>query len=406
MFYLKIGFRNLLKNRRRTVLTMLTIVIGMSALIMAKGFINYSLWGYRESIINGGVGHFQIYKKGFLEHGDERPFDYLITDYKKIIRQLFGISGMKTVTPRLRFQGMITSVDKSAIVFGTAGIPEDEAQFTTFSRLNDGKRMNDSDPYSLTIGGGLAKSISAKPGDPCTIIVSMKDGSVNAFDFNISGVVQSQIAEYDNVYALANLKTVQKLLDISNSIDTLAVMMTKTEYVARAEQEVKDLCKGLGLEYRRWDQIVPYYYVAEDFYNSAMNVALLIIFAIVIFAVANTMNMVIFERIREIGTIRSLGTTRMKVMKIFISESFLLGLFGSILGIITGMIITLVINYSGGIPIPPPPGNSRGYQAFIQPGLLDCLIYFMLFIIVSLLAVIYPVLKSVRMAISDTLSWI
>ena len=385
---------------------MLTIIIGMSALILAKGFINYSLWGLRETIINGGIGHFQIFKKGFLSHGDEKPYDYLITGYKKIIRELFNIPGMKIVTPRLRFQGIMASADKSAIVFGTAGNPEDEAQFTTFTSLNEGKKLSDTNQFDLTIGSGLARSISGKTGDPCTIIVSMKDGGVNALDFNISGIVQSQIAELDDVYALANLKTIQNLLNISNSIDTLAVMLTKTEDVEKVEPAINNLCNKFGLEYRRWDQIMPYYYVARDFYTSAMNVAMLIIFAIVIFAIANTMNMILFERIREIGTIRSLGTTRIKVMKIFMSESVLLGFFGGLLGVIAGVILAQIVNSSGGIPIPPPPGNSRGYTAFIHPDFLGCLFYFVLFLGVSAIAVTYPALKAARMVISDALRWI
>ena len=234
----------------------------------------------------------------------------------------------------------------------------------------------------------------------------MKDGSVNAVDFNITGVVQSQVAEYDNVYALANLGTIQKLLDVSNSIDTLAVMLVKTEDVEKTEPLIKDICDKAGLEYRRWDQIVPYYYVARDFFSSSFNVAMLIIFAIVIFAVANTMNMVLFERIREIGTIRALGTTRMKVIKIFISESFLLGVFGSILGIIAGALIAQLINSSGGIPMPPPPGNSKGYVALIHPDITGCLTFFVIFIILSVSAVIYPALKASRMVITDALRWI
>src|SRR5208337_2805127 len=99
-------FRNLLKNRRRTLLTILPIIIGMIALIFANGFITYSLWGLRESIINGGIGHFQIYKRGFLRDGDTEPFEYLISDYKVIIKQIFNISGIKAVAPRLKFMGL------------------------------------------------------------------------------------------------------------------------------------------------------------------------------------------------------------------------------------------------------------------------------------------------------------
>ncbi len=406
MMYLKIGYRNLIKNKRRTILTMLTIIIGMCSLILANGFVKFSLWGLRESIINGGIGHFQIHKKGFMEHGDENPYDFMMTGYKKTVRELMRIPGIKLIAPRLKFQGIVSSADKSTVIFGTAGLSEEEGQLSTFSGIKEGQALKDEDTEGIMIGSGVAKSISGKAGDPCTVMITMKDGGVNALDFNISGVIQNQLQELDNVYVLANLNTIQKLLNTPGSIDTLVVLLTSTEDLPAAEIKIKETCEKLGLEYRRWDQLAPYYYGARDFYYSAMRIALIIIFAIVIFAVANTMSMSLFERIREIGTIRSIGTTRFMVMKIFVSESILLGIAGGIAGIIAGVAISQIINSAGGIQIPPPPGSAKGYQALINPDLADCLYYFLLFIGVSIIAVIYPALKAARMSIADALRWI
>lgn len=406
MFYIKIGLRNLLKSKRRTILTMLTIVIGMTALILANGFVNYSLWGLRESIINGGIGHFQIYKMGYLKYGEEKPFDYMMTGYKKIIREIAKIPGIKVMAPRLRFQGIISSAEKSTVIFGTAGLTDEEEQLSTFTSVKDGKPLKDEEPFGIMIGSGVARSISSAAGDPSTVLVTMKGGGVNAIDFNISGILQSQLEELDNVYTLAHLETVQKLLNVSNSIDSLVILLNKTDDVPKIEPMIKETCDRLGLEYRRWDQIAPYYYGAKDFYDSAMRIAIFIIFAIVIFAVANTMTMTLFERVREIGTIRSLGTTRTQVMKMFVSESMLLGILGGITGIIFGIAIAGFVNSAGGIPIPPPPGNSRGYHVLIKPDFLGSLGYFVLFVFVSIAAVIYPALKASRMAIADTLRWI
>jgi putative ABC transport system permease protein len=401
-----LGIRNIIKNIRRSILTISTIIIGMVFLILANGFINYTLWGFREGIIRGGIGHFQIYKKGFLAQGDEKPFEYLITDYNKIIKEINKIPGIKAVTPRLGFRGLLANSDNSAIILGNAGDPVgEESMFGAFSSVVDGQNITEEDTNGLLIGKSVAKKLKLKAGDPCTVIVSMNDGSINALDFNISGVKRLVIQELDKVYALANIKTVQELLNVSNSSDSLVLLLTRTEDVERTENKVSQICDKFGLEYRRWDQIFPMYYDAKKFYSSALDFAMFIIFSITIFAIANTMMMVLFERIREIGTIRSLGTTRIKVLKIIMSESLILGFIGSAIGIISGFTLSYLVNSLGGIHVSIP-GQPSGYQAHIRPDITVVSIYFLLFIIISAIAVIYPLIKAARMSIADALRWI
>ncbi len=406
MFFLKLGFRNLMKNRRRTLLTMSAVIIGMAALILANGFVRYSLWGLRESTIQGGVGHFQIYKKGFKEFGEEKPYDYLITGYKKIMRELAGIPGIKLTAPRLNFQGMIFSAEKSTVIMGISGLDEEEKKLMSFSTLENSRFISDDKPYDIVIGAGAARNISAKIGDSGTIMVAMKDGSINAIDFNIAGIMHSQLSEMENVYALAGLGTIQKLLNTPDSIDTLAVLLQKTEDMEKIEPRIRAVCDKYGLEYRRWDQLVPMYASAKEFYESSMRVALIVIFAIVVLAVTNTMLMVVFERVREIGTIRSLGTTRSMVLQLFISESFILGAAGSFFGIIAGIILAQTINGLGGIPLPPPPGNARSYHGMFSLDFAAMLMYYFMFILVSVIASIYPAWKAARLSIADALRWI
>lgn len=406
MFFLKLGFRNLMKNRRRTLLTMSAVIIGMAALILANGFVRYSLWGLRESTIQGGVGHFQIYKKGFKEFGEEKPYDYLITGYKKIMRELAGIPGIKLTAPRLNFQGMIFSAEKSTVIMGISGLDEEEKKLMSFSTLENSRFISDDKPYDIVIGAGAARNISAKIGDSGTIMVAMKDGSINAIDFNIAGIMHSQLSEMENVYALAGLGTIQKLLNTPDSIDTLAVLLQKTEDMEKIEPRIRAVCDKYGLEYRRWDQLVPMYASAKEFYELSMRVALIVIFAIVVLAVTNTMLMVVFERVREIGTIRSLGTTRSMVLQLFISESFILGAAGSFFGIIAGIILAQTINGLGGIPLPPPPGNARSYHGMFSLDFAAMLMYYFMFILVSVIASIYPAWKAARLSIADALRWI
>jgi putative ABC transport system permease protein len=173
----------------------------------------------------------------------------------------------------------------------------------------------------------------------------------------------------------------------------------------RVGTQLSVICERNGLEYRTWDQIIPYFNSAREFYKSAMNIALLVILAIVILSIANTMIMAIFDRMREIATIHSLGTTSRQIFKMMGVESALLGLLGCIAGIGIAYAITFLVNSAGGIPLPPPPGNSRAYRGMISISFRDVTLYSSMIILASFLSSIYPSIKAVRMSIADIFRW-
>ncbi len=384
----------------------MTLSLGLSCLCLAGGFVNYCLWGLRESIINGGAGHFQIYKKGFKESGGDDTYHYLIGNYKHYIRKFSRIPGIKFIAPRLSFTGLISSADRSTVIMGHGGWTEEEKSLTAFSTIDKGGFISEKELFRVLLGGGAANLASLDAGDPCTISVTLNGGGINAMDFSVSGILRNQLEEMENVYALIPLDTAQKLLNVSNSADTLIIMLAKTESAIAAEKEINKICEDNGLEYRRWDQIVPYYQGASEFYSSAMNVALAVILVIVIFAVANTMLMSMFERIREIGTMRSLGTSGLQVIKLFASESLLLAAAGGILGIGLAYLFSSLINGLGGIPLPPPPGNSKSYKGLIFLSGIDIAVDYIIFLCVSAAASLYPSFKAIRISIADSLRWI
>jgi putative ABC transport system permease protein len=406
LFYLKIGLRNLLKNYRRSVKTILAIVIGLSACLLAQGFMSHTLWGLRESLINGGLGHIQIYQKGYLQHSNEE-YQYLITNSKAVFKELESVPGIKLSAPRLSFQGIISSGEKSAIFTGTAGLPKEERVLNSFSTLKDGSFLTDEKPFGVMIGSGLARKLNAGVGDSITLMSAMKDGGVNALDMEITGIIEVQIKAYNDVVLLANLKTIQGFIDLPNSVDRVNLLLTKTENLEKIEPYIRKLCDKLGLEYCGWRQLAGTQYTQPKlFYDLVYLLIMFIIVLVVIFSITNTLNLSMQERVREIGTIRSLGTTRLQVGKIFIAESFLIGLIGGFVGIILGYGLAALFNGLGGIPIPPPPGQARGYTAFFKPDFVQALRLWMLFLMTAVIAGFYPAFRAARLQIVDALRWI
>lgn len=407
LFYLKIGFRNLLKNRRRSVKTILTIIIGLSACLLVEGFMSYTLWGLREALINGGLGHIQIYQQDYLKHGGDDPYQYLITDPHADLRMLKDIPGIKLCAPRLNFQGMITYGEKSSVFMGTAGIPQKEKILNNLATLKKGSFLSADKPYGVVIGSGLARKLNADVGDMITLTAALKDGGINALDMEVIGIIEVQVQAYNDVVILTNLSTAQNFIGIPGSMDRIIVLLNKTENLGVTLPYIKKICKEHGLEYTDWRSLAGKQYTQPKmFYDTSYLLIMSIIVLVVIFSITNTLNLAMHERVREIGTIRSLGTTRLQVGKIFVSESFLIGLIGGILGIIVGYGLSAIFNMLGGVPIPPPPGQARGYIAFFKPNFVHALQLWMLFLLTASVAGFYPAYKAAKLQIVDALRWI
>lgn len=157
------------------------------------------------------------------------------------------------------------------------------------------------------------------------------------------------------------------------------------------------------MELKTWSELAPFYHAVVRMYNGMFGVVKVIIAILVLFSIANTMTMSVFERVKEIGTLRAIGTKKSGILMLFLWEGFLIGIIGAVLGIIAGILVAQGINLCGGIYIPPPPAMNRGYQALILivPGVL--LYAFLSTVIISTISSFYPALRATRLSIVESL---
>lgn len=403
--YLRLGLRNCIRQKRKTVLTLLAVAVGFACLLLAKGYVHYCLWGLRESIINGGVGHYQVYREGYRGQAHGEGYDYLITDCKKVLRDFSLIPGVAFVAPRLSFSGLLVNGSETATVFGYGGWNTEERKLLSFSSIETGSFPGSDDAYALLAGTGVALQLGAVPGDTVTLSAAMPSGAVNAVDLTVSGAVGNQLEELENTLAVIPLEAAQSLLDLPGSVDTLIIMLTATSIIESVEGELRSCCLRHGLELRRWDELVPYYQGASAFYSSAMDVAGIVILAIVVLSILNTLLMAVYDRMREFGTMRAVGTRAAQVLAMVGTESVLLALAGCLAGLAIALAAAGAVNAAGGIPLPPPPGNTRAYRGMIYLESADALRYGALFILVAAVSSLVPAVKAVRISIADTLRW-
>ncbi|NLB64585.1 MAG: ABC transporter permease [Fibrobacter sp.] len=402
---IKLAARNVLRNYRRSMLTLFSIATGVAAILLYQGFVNYSMWGLRESTIRSGVGHIQVSTDdAFFLEGSFDPYSFLIPQYQSLADEISKLPQVKSVAPKIAFSGTISTGEKSGIVMVEALPVEDATNLLSFRRITSGRDILRSGALEIVLAEGVAQKIRAEVGDVLTLLVSSKGGGMNAADVTVVGISSSGIGAFDNMASYMDFALAQELLVIEDA-PQLIVTLDSTELTSEAMVEMSKIrmADGQTLAIRQWEDIADYYRQVKDFYITLMQVIKAIVLVVVIFSIINTMIMTVFERFREIGTLRALGNTKFNIMNLFLWEGGVLGLMGGLAGALLGLGIAFILNKMGGIYIPPPPGMSKGYVAefwLTLPMMIETTI---LAVVVATISSIYPARKAVSISVADAL---
>jgi putative ABC transport system permease protein len=378
---------------------------GATAIILFGGFVNFMYIGVRESTIRSQIGHIQLYRKGFSEKGALAPYDYLIPDYAALRAELMRIEHVKNVTPRLGFSGLVSTGDTTTSFVGAGVHPEGEAELSSFTVMVDGQDLASRDPRGIIMGVGLARAFGVKPGDDLTLLTTTKDGAINALAVKVRGVWESGEKAYDDRFLKAAIPQVQRLLDVGDGeVQSVVLLLDRTEHTAIVRDRIAALIarRGLDLEMKTWEDLALRYHQVRELFGRIFRVLALIVSIMVVLGITNTMTMAIFERTREIGTVMALGTRRRGVITMFVLEGLALGILGGLVGVTLGIVLAKVVSAIG-IPMPPPPGSTRGFTVgiLIVPDVV--LQAFRLSLLTAVLASIYPAWRASRLDVVEAL---
>jgi putative ABC transport system permease protein len=406
----RLALRNIFRNKRRTAITFLAIISGSIAIIVFGGYVEFSYWGLREMVINTQLAHIQIYKKGYMEKGVTEPTKYLIKDpdsAERAISVFPNVKYMRMISSRLSFSGLISTGEKTVACMGIGVDPEKEKEMSYFESIIDGQQLASGMEEEGVLGAELMKALGAKVGDNVTILTNTVAGVINAADIKVVGVAQTGTKEYDNVFVKLPIKFVRRMMN-TNSAEKIMILLDRTEDVPTVVPFIRKIIedKNLDLEYQTWDQLAEFYHKVVNLYEGIFNVMKVIIGIIVFFSIANTMSMSIFERTKEIGTLRAIGTTRWGITKLFLVEGVLIGILGGILGVLFGILAAKAINLAGGIEISPPPGMTTSFVTMILIVPKALLYSFFLTALVSVLSSLYPAIKASRLKIVDAIHYV
>ena len=396
-----LAFRNVFRNRRRSAITLLVIVFGAIGLILFGGYKSRTFYALRESTIRNRLGHLQIYRRGFAAAEAQKPLQYGLEDAGALRRDVERDPRVAMTAAQITLMGLVSNGEKSETFLATAVEPEKDRAMAA-QRITAGTDLPAGEADAVIVGRGLAASMHVKPGDYLTLMSTTTTGSLNAMDVRVAGVFMSGVKEYDDRAVKMPLAAAQQLLQ-TKKVERLIVMLRDTNDTAAVHSA---LARSLrDVEFKECSQLASFYHQVVMLYNGIFGFLGIVVFAIVVFSVANTILMSVFERTREIGTLMAIGTPRGTVWRMFLAEGMFIGVIGGAIGLAVGALAAFAINHMN-LMLPPPPGYTVGYalRVMLQPPIL--VTSFLISFITATLSSIVPALKASRLAIVDALGHI
>ena len=404
--FLLLAFRNVFRNRRRTIMTLLMVGGGVTGLLLSGGFFAFMVDGLREHTIKEGLGHLQIFTAEHFRRDEVRVLDTGIENWQQVAATIQAGPHIRGVAPRIEFYGMVSNGSKSSVFVGSAVDPAAESSLGFTPRLSSGTDLSPkpSGEVEAIIGSGLAKSMNVKVGDGLTILAVTSDGALNGVDVQIAGIVKTGYDEMDARYLRVTLASAQRLLQ-SDRVTNLVVGLDSTANTDAAAAALAPRLQGLPQQMvlKKWIDLATYYLQVRNMFFGIFLFLGVIVFFMVLMASVNTLLMAMFERTREIGTMLAMGTPRLWIVALFMLEATLTGCLGAIAGVLSGNLLGSIINASG-LHMPPPPGYSVAisFKVLHVPAIM---VGASILVIFSLaLSSIIPAIRASRLQIAEALA--
>ena len=382
-------------------MTLAAIMGGVAGLTVAGGWVNDIFVQLSEALIHSQSGHLQIHKTGFFSAGSHAPEKYVIVSPQAVKQRVASEKGVSMVMARLNFAGLLNNGRTDLPIMGEGVEAKQEAALGSSISITQGRQLSDSDMFGILIGHGVAQTLNLRPGSQVTLLVNTLEGALNSMEFEVTGVFQSFSKDYDARAIRIPLAAAQELLG-TNGANALVVLLEQTGDTDHIAAGLNEQLRGSGLEVKTWVELNDFYEKTVELYKGQFGVLQLIILVMVLLSVANSVNMSIFNRVGEFGTMMALGNRSSQIFRLVVVENALLGLIGSGLGLALGVVLAFLIS-AVGIEMPPPPNANVGYNAqiLVVPSVL--LVSWCIGIFATVAAAVLPARHVSRMQIAEAL---
>ncbi len=398
---LKISFKNVLRNSRRTVLTLFSIVFGTVFIMIFTGYVNGVSTAYKERQINSNLGHFQIYKSGYLNHKQDYSLKYSFSpDEAYQIQEILEdeVGGIEFVVPRINITGFLRTDSGDFAPFkGYSG--DVEYEMLMGFEMREGEGLNIIDYNNVLVGTELLNKLKANVGQSVEMLfMDEQDTELEPIEVVLNGTADfsadTGITDANSTFTVTSIDLAQEVLN-TDKVQYIVVMLNQSDKIYNAIDKFKKIAEqqGLSVEVRTWDELSEIYKDVVLMYRSVIFISLAVILIIVILSIINSMFMSVLERVSEIGTMRAIGSSKSKVIRLIFFESVFIGLIGIAVSIIFTSLSVITIN-SLDFSLPPPPGYSEPIPFLVFMNFRIYATYSAITLITCIVASILPALKA------------
>lgn len=401
---LKLAARNLLRYRRRTMLTAILIAVGVVALLLfvatAGSFKQVMVGGITDSML----GHLQIHHKGYTASIDNLPLNLNLKPaaIKKVEAVLQTEPAIASYSGRIKLGAMFSNFNESTSIRlnGIEPVAEDKTVPALRQRISEGTRDGLLlEPGQILIPALLAKGMKVKTGDSVVLVATNASGSVNGKTFIVRGVLEAVTGPggRDGYIHISDARELLRLeqpevMEIAVRLHDLDQLSPVIKRLAAALEGIRNKEDKPVAELHSWKELSPFANIVKMIDMMTLFIRIMLIF-IVLVSVLNVMLMAVYERIREIGTLAAIGTQPNTIMGMFVYEGLLLGLTGAFAGILLSLALLALLQVM-------PPTFAFGREVItLHPtvSLTDLGWVLLASVMVSVLASLQPAWRASRM---------
>lgn len=335
----------MLRQKRRTALTLLTIFGGFTLAAISIGWSDGTYSYIIRTFTQNRLGQIEVHKKGYLD----RPSIYeRIKGYREIGLKIAQIEGVEAWAPRVYCAGLASYGDKTSGV-QLIGLDTDLEQRTTRFNKNvrKGTPLSSESSHEALLGKGLAQILGVQIGNEIVLLTQAADGSIANDVFKLSGIVDTGDETTDRLGFYLNLTDAQQFLVIDDDVHEIIVTVHNLNKVDAITEEIHNSLADPGLEILPWQEFARSFYEAMKADQKGMWIMLLVIVLVVAVGVLNTVLMSVLERRREYGLLKALGTRPLQILKLVITELILITLGGIFLGTVLSVTVNWYLSFHG-----------------------------------------------------------
>ncbi|MFQ5641126.1 MAG: ABC transporter permease [bacterium] len=404
---LKIAWRNIWRNPRRTWVLISSIAVGVIGYMGTSAFSRGFLEQMVETTINLQGGHIMIAAKGYHENPNIRLF---IKDPTRIQRLLQEMPGIR-FAPLVSFQGMINSTEKAAGVVINGVQPEMESHITVIpqSIVNGRYLAAEDDNNQIVIGRSLAEMLNVDIGEKVVLMTSDLERTIRSGAFRIVGVFETSSPDFDKAFVFLPQSRAQSLAGYKEHITAFTLRHDEDIDSELVVTEIETKIADKDIEVLSWKARNKLLVLALQLYDFSVVIMVVILFIAIAFSIANAFLMVIYERIHEIGIMMANGVFPHRVRKMLYMEALFISLIGTCVGLLLSAVFIGYFGYFGLDLSDFAQGLGKfGVGSIVYPSVaaFDVIAGLVTINIIVFLSVLYPSIKASRFEVVDAIRFV